>query len=191
MIRPVLRCIVRKNTTQDNEALYVHNENPNENLIGDCAVRAVAGVLEISWSEAVRKLAEVQDYTETIINASSNIEVLLRREGFQEFDAIKRNGKVLTGREFCDIIHDMFQAGTRIFAYVGSSHVIAILVFNEEYKIVDTWDSTNRKITKYWAKYPERPQKHIKATEPAKLTEIAAGMQIQHRVFGIGIILVS
>lgn len=180
---------VRKNTTQDNEALYVHNENPNENLIGDCAVRAVAGVLEISWSEAVRKLAEAQDFTETIINTSSNIEALLRKKGFQEFDAIKRNGKVLTGKEFCDIIHDMFQAGTRIFAYVGSSHVVAILVFNEEYKIVDTWDSTNRKITKYWAKYPERPQKHIKAAEPAKLTEIAAGMQIQHKVFGLGTIV--
>lgn len=134
----------------------MYNENPEDNLIGDCAVRAVAGVLSISWVDAVRKLAEAQNYTATEINRNSNIEALLRKEGFQEFGPIKRNGKILTGSQFCDLIHDMFEEGTRIFAYVGNSHVAAILVFDNDYKIVDTWDSTNRKILKYWAKYPEK-----------------------------------
>lgn len=177
---------VRKNTTKENEALYICNENPNDNLIGDCAVRAVVGVLEISWEEAVRKLAAAQDYTATIINELSNIEALLRKEGFQEFDAIKKNGRILTGKEFCDIIHDMFQAGTRIFAYVESNHVVAILVFDEEYKIVDTWDSTDRKITKYWAKYPERSQRRAKPTIVEKLTKLSIGTKIQHKVYGTG-----
>lgn len=177
---------IRENKTEENEALYVYNENPNDNLIGDCAVRAIAGVLEISWGEAVRRLAAAQDYTATVINQTSNIEALLRKEGFQEFDAIKRNGRILTGKEFCDIIHDMFQAGTRIFAYVGSSHVVAILVFDDEYKIVDTWDSTDRKITKYWAKYPERPQRRAKSVIVEKLTQLSIGTKIQHKVYGTG-----
>lgn len=115
-----------------------------------------------------------------------NIEALLRKEGFQEFDAIKRNGRILTGKEFCDIIHDMFQAGTRIFAYVGSSHVVAILVFDDEYKIVDTWDSTDRKITKYWAKYPKRPRRRAKSVIVEKLTQLSIGTKIQHKVYGTG-----
>lgn len=177
---------VHENATKENETLYVYNENPSDNLIGDCAVRAVAGVLEVSWAEAVRKLAEAQDYTATVINSTSNIEALLRKEGFQEFDAIKRNGKLLTGKEFCNIIHDMFQAGTRIFAYVGNSHVVAILVFNDDYKIVDTWDSTDRKITKYWAKYPERPQRRAKPAIAEKLTSLSIGTKVHHKVYGIG-----
>ena len=153
------------NNTKDNATLKVYNENPNDNLIGDCVVRAVAGVFGISWAEAVEKLAKAQDYAGTIINNNSNIEALLRKEGFQEFEPIKRNGKILTGAQFCDLIHDMFQEGTKIFAYAGVYHVVAILVFENDYKIVDTWDSTNEKIIKYWAKFPEvrskRKERHF------------------------------
>ena len=41
----------------------------------------------------------------------------MKKEGFERFDAMKRNGKILTGKEFCNLIHDMFPAGTRIYAY--------------------------------------------------------------------------
>ncbi len=179
---------VRVNDTSGNETLHVFNENPNDNLIGDCAVRAVAGVLEISWTEAVKRLAAAQDYTGTVINSTRNIEALLRKEGFQEFDAIRRNGRILTGKQFCDIIHDMFPAGTRIFAFVGSNHVVAILVFDGDYKIVDTWDSTGRKITRYWAKYPERPGKRAErpAPKPEKLTGLNVGTRVRHKSFGVG-----
>ena len=182
------------NHTQENEALHVFNENPNDNNIGDCAVRAVAGVLEITWEEAVRKLAKAQDYKATIINTEKNINALLEKEGFQQFGPIRRNGIILTGKGFCDIIHDMFQAGTRIFAYVGSDHVVAILVFDGDYKIVDTWDSTDRRITSYWAKYPKRTKGErpveIAEPEPEKpddtITSLSEGMKIVHKTFGAG-----
>ena len=188
--RTTAKTAAKENKTVDNEALVVFNENPNDNLIGDCAVRAVAGVFEISWKEAVRKLAAAQDYTATVINQTNNIAALLRKEGFQEFDAIRRNGRILTGKQFCDIIHDMFQAGTRIYAYVDHNHAVAILVFDEDYKIVDTWDSTNHLITKYWAKYPDKPQRSARPPKPAekpeKLTELSVGMKIRHSAYGIG-----
>lgn len=66
---------VGKNTTEANDALHVYNENPNENLIGDCAVRAVAGVLEISWKEAVRKLAAAQDYSATVAQKLTELSI--------------------------------------------------------------------------------------------------------------------
>lgn len=111
----------------------------------------------------------------------------MKKEGFEKFDAMKRNGKILTGKEFCSLIHDMFPAGTRIYAYSGRSHVVAILVFDGEYKIVDTWDSTNRKIIEYWAKYPQKPKRPRKAEAPTeKLTALSVGMPIQHKTFGNG-----
>jgi hypothetical protein len=184
----------RENHTQENEALHVFNENPNDNLIGDCAVRAVAGVLEISWEEAVRRLAKAQDYKVTVINTEENINALLEKEGFQQFGPITRDGVILTGKGFCDIIHDMFQAGTRIFAYVGNSHVVAILVFDGDYKIVDTWDSTDRRITGYWAKYPKRTKhdRPVREETPAmppkddSITSLSEGMRIVHKAFGTG-----
>ena len=60
----------------------------------------------------------------------------------------------------------MFVAGTRIYAYPGTSHAAAILVFDGDYKIVDTWDSTNKPINGYWAKYPERRERRSKVMKP-------------------------
>ena len=56
-----------------------------------------------------------------------------------------------------------------------------------EYKIVDTWDSTNRKIIEYWAKYPQKPKRPRKTEAPTeKLTALSVGMTIQHKTFGNG-----
>ena len=131
--------------------MVVLNENPNDNYIGDCAVRAFAAVLEIPWAEAIKRLAEAQNYAATILNGKKNIDALLKKEGFERFDAMKRNGKI------------------------------------GEYKIVDTWDSTNRKIIEYWAKYPQKPKRPRKTEAPTeKLTALSVGMTIQHKTFGNG-----
>ena len=183
---------VRQTNATDNEALFVYNENPTDNLIGDCAVRAVAGLFDVSWEEAVRKLAQAMDYRCTTVNRTDNIDALMKKEGFDEFAGIKRNGRYLTGREFCALIHDMFPAGTGIFAYVGSSHVVSIRVLDGEYKIVDTWDSTNRKIVRYWAKYPKKPQRRVEPPAPAPQVKTARtenGARIRHSIYGVGKII--
>lgn len=181
----------REMTTQDNEALVAFNENPTGNLVGDCAVRALAGVLEISWEEAAWKLAEAGDFVCTHINLTSNIERCLAKEGFEGHGPIIRNGHTLTGKEFCDLIHDMFPAGTRLYAYPGHSHAVAILVFEGDYKIVDTWDSTNKIITGYWVKYPERQQRRkseppAQPNTPEKLSELTVGTKLMHKTYGEG-----
>ena len=85
----------------------------------------------------------------------------------------------------------MFEAGTRLFAYSGRNHAVAILVFDGDYKIVDTWDSTGRPINGYWAKYPEqqkrtRPSEALLAGQREKLTELAVGTEVRHWVYGVG-----
>lgn len=179
------------NQTEDNDSLVVNNENPEDNLIGDCAVRAVAGVLQIPWIEAVRRLAAAQNYTETVINRKQNIVALLKKENFQELGPIVRDGKILTGKQFCALINDMFEEGTRLVAQAGQGHMVAILVFDKDYKIVDTWDSTNRPILKYWAKYPEtkerrRPRIIVDDSQNNKIESLESGMTINHSSFGNG-----
>lgn len=176
---------------RDSESLVAFNENPTDNIVGDCAVRALAGALEITWEEAAWKLVKAGDLVCSHINTTTNIEKCLKKEGFEKHGPIYRNGRMLKGREFCALIHDMFPAGTRIYAYPGHSHAVAILVFDGDYKIVDTWDSTSRPITGYWAKYPERQQRRIKPEQAKpdiseKLTELAVGTKVWHKVYGVG-----
>lgn len=173
-------------SAQDHESLVAFNENPTDNIVGDCAVRALAGVLEISWEEAAWKLAAAGDFVCSCINLVTNIEKCLEKEGFEKHGPIKRDGRILTGKEFCDLIQDMFQAGTRLYAYSGHHHAVAILVFDGHYKIVDTWDSTGKPITGYWAKYPERPRRSKQIHDSEKLTKLEVGMKVVHKIYGIG-----
>lgn len=178
-------------SAKDSESLVAFNENPTDNLVGDCAVRALAGVLEISWEEAAWRLAKAGDFVCPHINRTTNIEKCLELEGFEKHGPMYKNGHILNGKEFCDLIHDMFQAGTKLYAYPGHSHAVAILVFDGDYKIVDTWDSTSKPIVGYWVKYPERQQRRKKPEQekpyvPEKLTELAVGTKVRHKVYGIG-----
>ena len=177
-------------SAKDSGSLVAFNENPTDNLVGDCAVRALAGVLEISWEEAALKLAEAGDFVCPYINSTTNIEKCLENEGFEKFGPIRKDGRIISGKEFCGLIHDMFQAGTRIYAFPGKHHAVAILVFDNEYKIVDTWDSTGEPIMGYWAKYPERRQRPRKPEQisdlPKKLTELTVGTKLRHKIYGIG-----
>ena len=100
----------------------------------------------------------------------------------------KKDNRLLTGKEFCDLIHDMFPAGTRIYAHPGRSHAVAILVFNGDYKIVDTWDSTNHPITDYWVKYPKRGKRPNRTKQDDTLTELQVDMWIRHKVYGVGVV---
>lgn len=184
--KPTRTAAKREMSAKDSDSLVAFNENPTDNLVGDCAVRALAGVLEISWEEAAWKLAEAGDFICTHINETTNIEKCLEKEGFEKHGPIHKNGHILNGKEFCDLIHDMFQAGTRLYAYPGHSHAVAILVFDGDYKIVDTWDSTNKPITGYWAKYPERQQRQKKPAENNTLNGLDVGTKVRHKIYGVG-----
>ena len=181
----------REMTAESHETLIAFNENPTDNIVGDCAVRALAGVLGISWEEAAWKLVEAGDYVCTHINSQRNIEKCLAKEGFEQHGPIIRNGRILNGKQFCELIHDMFQPGARLYAFPGHHHAVAILVFDGDYKIVDTWDSTSHPITGYWVKYPERREKPKppapeKKKDDERLTGLTVGAKVVHKIYGTG-----
>ncbi len=182
---------------RDHKEFEFKNVNPKENSVGDCAVRGLCGALDCTWDEAVDLLAETSGYTNPIINSCSNINNTLIRLKFDRHKTIRKNGRMLTGKEFCDLMTYTYHRGEHIFAYVGRSHCAAILPFTGpggeiRYKTQDTWDSTNKKIGDYWvipANYKLESLKKEPARQEGKNTAFTPGGSVTHPRFGRGTIL--
>ena len=169
----------------DTGSFHYHLGNPAGKNIGDCSVRALSSACGISWYEAMNRLVKSTDYLTTRINIDSYISKTLEREGFVKHHPICDGGKLLTGKEFCSKMSSRYRHGEKIVAYIGRSHIAAVLPFREEdtirYKIVDSWDSTSKKIGTYFVK--ETNGEFIPKTEPS---EVKAGTKVMHPVFGEG-----
>lgn len=169
------------------------NLNPKDNSVGDCAVRALAGAYDCDWHEAVELLAQTSDYTDPVINGNEILEQTLTRLGFVRHKAIRSNNRLLDGRAFCNMITHSYCKAERIFAYVGKSHVIAVLPFEEDgrikYKVQDSWDSTSRKIQDYWVLDPREKERALKKAENTPSVDLSTGQHITHPKFGEGVLL--
>lgn len=167
---------------------YQHFQpNPCDNYIGDCVVRGVSGVLNIAWCEALDLLAS---FNEPTINSKNIYPKLLEREGFIYHKAIVRNGRRLTGAEFCREMDGSYHNGERIFAHVGRSHVAAIVPTeaNSKYKVIDSWDSSQRNIGEYWVKPVISTPYSLSDTQGKDSKAVNVGDIIRHPSFGVGVV---
>lgn len=183
--------------TEPHKNLEVINMNPQDHNVGDCSVRALCAALECTWDEAVDLLAKANHYTDPIINSLPNINNALIGLDFERHKALRFNGRLLSGKQFCDRMTYTYHNGERIFAFVGRSHCAAILPFREadgmvRYKAQDTWDSTDRKIGDYWV-IPSKTNRQTKTPKEDRPTETSVSLEvgniIKHQKFGEGIIL--
>lgn len=170
---------------EDHEAFHYLQKNPTH-FTGDCVIRAMASACgDISWEEAMDRIAAASNYANTTVNQRDIYLQLLQQEGFVKRAPMKVGGRKLTGKAFCRELDRMMHRGERIFAEVGRSHVAAVLPFTEDgvtrYKIVDCWDSTDRLIDDYWVK---EPVQQAPPTPPAG--SLAAGDSIVHPTYGSG-----
>lgn len=171
----------------DTEFFHYYLSNPAGRYVGDCSVRALSAACGITWCEAMNRLAKSTDYLETRINIEPFINKMLESEGFSKHHPIHAGGKLLTGKDFCREMSARYNQGVRIFAYVGSGHVAAILPFQEDgttrYKMVDSWDSTDQKIGTYFVKPVSDG-----IVQRALQNGLNVGMKVVHPVFGEGVI---
>lgn len=171
-------------TPPDHEAFHYLQKNPKER-IGDCVIRAFAAVLDISWDEAMDRIASASGNENTTVNTASVYHQLLKKEGFSRRSPMQVNRKKLTGKVFCRELDKVLLNGERVFAYVGRNHVAAVLPFVENgttrYKIVDSWDSSDRLIGDYWIKEPTREEGRM-SIEKVMLV----GSYVTHPLFGRG-----
>ena len=186
---------------EEHKDLVVFNMNPQDHNVGDCSVRALCAALECTWGEAIDMLAAANRYTDPVINSLSNINNALIKLDFERHKALKRNNRLLTGKEFAALMTHTYHNNERIFAYVGRSHCAAFLPFKDSegrvvYKVQDTWDSTDRKIGDYWVIPPKavrdkqngKQQSHLQNSADVK-SELTVGDTLTHKIFGTGTII--
>ena len=166
----------------ETECYRFYQPNPQDNYIGDCVVRAIAGVMGVSWKTAIDLLAEG---LETTVNAREVFVPVLIRKGFCHHEPITRSGKRLKGADFCKEMNRRYRNGERVFAFVGRNHVAAVVPMEGNgsivYKMVDSWDSTSRYIGEFFVETKPKPQKAPDMT-------VSVGVAIKHPQYGVGMI---
>lgn len=186
----IKKAVIHRKVREDgNSKLVYKNMNPDDRNTGDCVIRAMSAVYGFSWDDAIDFIAGITQYKDPTLNIDQNINIALIKLGLERHKPLKRGGKLLDGKQFCDLMDHTYRDGERIFAYVGKNHCAAVLPFKEpdgsvKYKIQDTWDSTDRRIYEYWVyKKPEaRP-------EPKKAScSFEIGDTVEHPTYGAGII---
>lgn len=122
--------------------MYIYvNPNPRGALIGDCAVRAIAVALGITWDDSYRLLSDYGFMLKNLPNADSVWGAVLMDNGYSRKAIPDTCPACYTIRDFC---HDHPQ-GT--FVVGTGSHVVAVI--NGNY--LDSWDSGDEVPVMYWS----------------------------------------
>lgn len=113
------------------ETWIYYNPNPCKRSVGDCAVRAIAKALGLTWKRAYALLTE-EGYDVCDMPSSDAVwGSVLRRHGFEKHVVISNN--LYTAREFC-VEHPY---GIFVLAFGG--HVATVV----NGYIFDSWNSSN------------------------------------------------
>ncbi len=180
----------------ENHAYFTYTmKNPHRIYTGDCVLRALSSVLGISWDEVLDQLLECTGYTNLIVNNAAVFGRLLSNKGFiRHSRPTDKDGKGITGKEFCEKMNSECRNGERVFAYSGRSHVIAVMPIDcngtIRYMIEDTWDSSERKVGEYWVEScGSKSNFPKKRSYPVIWHTYTEGQTITHPEFGEGKIL--
>ena len=201
-VKPGRKKSFHSKSYEETEYFKSFQPNPRNKSTGDCVVRAIAGTLEISWSEALDLLTSSG---KTTVNTKEVYLKVLKEKGFRHHKPIIRNGRHLNGEEFCEEMSRVYHQGERIFAHAGRAHAAAIVPIEEDngqfsYKIIDSWDSSKRTIGEFWVRpvkakesEPSYVQHHNKESESSRMQRhnrtFHVGESINHPSFGTGIII--
>ena len=122
-----------------------YNPNPVKNNTEDCAIRAVAKVLDISWEDSFIKLAGIAFSMGQTMNYNAVWSAVLRQNGFYKEIIPNTCPDCYTARDFC---RD-HNKGTYVLAF--SNHVSAVI----DGVIYDTVDTGDEIPMFYWEKRKE------------------------------------
>lgn len=116
------------------------NPNPAGRLVGDCAVRAIAKALDISWEDAYAKLA-TNGYRMADMPSSDSVwGATLRMHGFYRKGVPDRCPDCYTAEDFCR----EHPTGTFVLGFGG--HVATVV----SGCLYDSWDSSHEIPQFYW-----------------------------------------
>lgn len=117
-----------------------YNANPVANRVEDCAIRAVAVALDISWDKAFDLIARSAKAMGGVMHLNAAFGAVLRKHGFERRIIPNTCPDCYTIKDFCrDNPEGVFVVGT-------GSHVVAVI--DGDY--IDTWDSGDEIPIYYW-----------------------------------------
>lgn len=128
--------------------MYIaYNPNPvRSDPVGDCAVRAVAKALDVTWENAYTKLSTSGFLMGDIMNSDAVLAAVLRSAGFKRGAVDNECPDCYTVADFANDNKD----GTYVVKSDG--HVATIIDGN----LFDTFDSSNRTLLWFWEKHNEK-----------------------------------
>ena len=109
------------------------NPNPKGSYVGDCVIRALCKVFDLSWDEVYLDLMVIGFFIKDMPSANSILNIYLLRNGFRRFTLPDTCPDCYTVKDFCNDYRD----GTYVLA--TGSHAIAV-VDGDYY---DSWNSGN------------------------------------------------
>lgn len=116
------------------------NPNPAGRVVGDCAVRAIAKALDISWEEAYEKLAESAYRMADMPSSDSVWGAVLRMNGFYREGLPNLCPDCYTAEDFC---RDN-PVGTYVLGFGG--HVATVV----DGVLYDSWNSSRSIPQFFW-----------------------------------------
>lgn len=117
-----------------------YNANPVANRVEDCAIRAVAVALDISWDEAFDQIADMAKSMGAVMHQNAAFGAVLRKHGFRRYIIPNTCPDCYTIKDFCrDHPYGTFVVGT-------NSHVVAARDGNW----IDTFNSGAEIPIYYW-----------------------------------------
>ena len=141
----------RQDKFPDTSTFHYYNANPKNKLTTDCVIRAIATALEQDYNTTVMEMAEMQCKTGYDDGDKKLYDKYLQSKGWIKHDQPRKwDNTKYTGEDWCRELWQNYRATNykRIVANIGSHHVVAII----NYKVWDTWDSTDGCIGNYWTK---------------------------------------
>ena len=123
--------------------MYVYfNPNPTGAKTRDCAIRAVAKALDLTWEEAFALIAANAYQMGNMMDMDYVWGSVLRQQGFQRFTVPNSCPDCYTLRDFAyDHPYGVFVVGT-------GGHVATVV----DGDIYDAWDSSDEVPVYYWSK---------------------------------------
>ena len=121
--------------------MYIeYNPNPLKRRVGDCAVRAVAKALNISWEQSYAMLTAYGYQMGDIMNSDAVWGAVLRVNGFYKDVIPDKCPECYTAEDFCKD----HRKGTYVLGFSG--HCATVVDGN----LYDAWDSSNEIPHYYW-----------------------------------------
>jgi len=151
----------REKKYPETSTFVFYNRNPKGKFTGDCLIRALSTALDIEYERVLFELAYLSSESGYSIGDNKTISEYMQYKGWRRCKQPRRkNGKKLTGDEFCKWLSKNYEQGEigNVVCNIGGHHIVAIKPTNHgkgincRYKVHDIWDSSDGCVGTVWCK---------------------------------------